>query len=172
MGWPLQRKEDQTSSEPLLEPLSDCQYQSLLFELLNGTAIGWSPEQVKARLGSRKYDPLFIAWLWQFGQCQLASQESTHGLGLQMIKLATVITGELGTVAQLICEQLLSGSSELMRGGTVASDSTSHDETTNALAFRMKKRRVRYHFASDRLRKLTRKMTFWGQSSLARRLYT
>ncbi len=47
MGWPWQRQEKQTS-EPVLEPLSDRQYQSLLFSLLEAVDLS---EQVRARLG-------------------------------------------------------------------------------------------------------------------------
>jgi tetratricopeptide (TPR) repeat protein len=99
MGWIWQRKEKQ---EPVLEPLSDRQYQSLFLSLLEA-----APEELQAQLDERQNDRHFMSWLRRFGQELLKNPAENIERAQQMIWLATVDIGQLSTLSKEIGEQLL-----------------------------------------------------------------
>ncbi len=107
MGWPWQRKEKQAQSEPVLEPLSDRQYEQLFLALLKDVEEGRSLQQLQARLGGRQQDSSFVSWLRRFGRSRLENPAAHVALGQQMVALAEVELGPLSVLSGEIGKQLL-----------------------------------------------------------------
>ena len=126
MGWPWQRKEKQVTSESVLEPLSDRQYEALFFSLLE---LVDSPEQVRARLGDREGDRSFLSWLRRFGRSQLQNPAKNVALAQQLVALAAIDFGALSGLAEEIGEQLLAKAAKLPKILPLVDEPLSHNES-------------------------------------------
>ena len=74
--------------EPELPPLSDAGYERLFFQLLDGVAAGWQPQQVISHLNKRETDRFFRSWLQRFGRQLLESPQPNRQLAQRMVQLA------------------------------------------------------------------------------------
>ncbi|MDB9313675.1 tetratricopeptide repeat protein [Spirulina sp. CS-785/01] len=113
--WVQDLFSDLISSDPPIpdpseiQPLTYEAYESLFYQLLDGVARGWQQTQILERLGIRRYDPWFVAWLQRYGR-QLLRQspsELESEQAQRMIRLGNMNCGELGDVAKQIGERML-----------------------------------------------------------------
>ncbi len=85
------KRQPPTPPEPEPLPLSDTGYERLLFQLLDGAADGWQPQQIAAHLGGREADRFFRSWLHRFGRQLLESPQPNRELAQRMVQLAEVL---------------------------------------------------------------------------------
>ncbi|WP_017306856.1 CHAT domain-containing protein [Spirulina subsalsa] len=92
-----------------IPPLTNEGYKSLFFQLIEGIAKGWQQEQVVEKLGERRYDPWFVAWLQRYGRSALRqpANQLSRELAQHFVRLGETDCGDLGDLAKQIGTRML-----------------------------------------------------------------
>ena len=92
---------------PDLVSLSDSQYETLFFGLLDGVEAGWTAQQVADHLQGRAQDPWFLNWLQRFRDTLMSSPVPNQELARRMVRLRGQGCDPVGETAAEIGEALL-----------------------------------------------------------------
>ncbi|MGB0562839.1 MAG: tetratricopeptide repeat protein [Spirulinaceae cyanobacterium] len=92
-----------------ISPLTSEGYEALLVQITEGVALGWQQAQLWERLGIRRHDPWFVAWLQRYGKTLLRQppEQISRQFAQRLIHLGVIGCGELGEVAANLGQRLL-----------------------------------------------------------------
>ncbi|MEM8638861.1 MAG: tetratricopeptide repeat protein [Cyanobacteria bacterium P01_G01_bin.54] len=92
-----------------ISPLTSEGYEALLVQITEGVALGWQQAQLWERLGIRRHDPWFVAWLQRYGKTLLRQppEQISRQFAQRLVHLGVIGCGELGEAAASLGQRLL-----------------------------------------------------------------
>jgi len=97
-----------------IPPLTNEAYESLLQDLIAGINLGWTKSELLDRLGARRYDPWFAAWLRRYGRVLERISLSNDRMAAGVVKLGQLDCGDLSVVAEEISQRIVQRKSNLV----------------------------------------------------------